>query len=353
MENTSDRDRWVTCLNRAAALTVSDLYEFDESKLIGTGRYATVYRARRRENMKSHPECAIKIVDKNEFWGRVVKGMERADTLVREAAVQATLTTKGDKLPTVVKIRSLFETSDSFVLEVELLEGTDLFHHVSSKSVLDESEAASIVRDILVSLEAMNRFGVAHRDIKPANILMCDKAKDGVNVKVADFGMATFVGVDGQLRGRCGTPGYVAPEIFSAGIHGGYGNKVDIFSAGVTLYVMLCGYEPFYGETDAELIDANREAQVEFPDDDWKKGMFPSCRQPHGFVFVSYSLSLIALVSLGARELVEAMLKADPKKRISAKGALQHPWVNSHTESTTVPSNSAKKFVDGAACTIS
>lgn len=272
MEHTADRDRWVSCLNRAASLKLTDLYEFDEG--IGAGRYATVYKARRRGCSEGSPECAIKVIDKNEFWGRVVKGVERMDTLVREASVQATLTAKGDKLPTVVKISSLFETSDNLVLEVELLEGTDLFRHISSRSVLNESEAASIVRDILLSLEAMNRFGVAHRDIKPANILMCDKQKDGVNVKVADFGMATFVGVDGQLRGRCGTPGYVAPEIFSAGIHGGYGNKVDIFSAGVTLYVMLCGYEPFYGETDAELIDANREALVEFPSDDWDKGMF-------------------------------------------------------------------------------
>lgn len=62
------------------------------------------------------------------------------------------------------------------------------------------------------------------------------------------------------------------PEIFSAGVHGGYGNKVDVFSAGVTLYVMLCGYEPFYGESDAELVAANKEAKLEFPESDWNQG---------------------------------------------------------------------------------
>lgn len=93
-------------------------------------------------------------------------------------------------------------------------------------------------------------------------------------MKVADFGMATFVGVDGLVRGRCGTPGYVAPEIFSAGLHGGYGNKVDVFSAGVVLYVMLAGYEPFYGESDDELIAANKEAKLDFPTSDWTHGKY-------------------------------------------------------------------------------
>lgn len=274
VDNAAHRDRWVTCLNDAANLSIKDLYEYEESSKIGTGRYASVYKARRRDGTdEGPPNCAIKVVDKSEFWRRVVKGMERADTLVREASVQATLAAKGtSKLRTIVKLRSLFETSDNIVFEVELLEGTDLFQHVSSNSFLGEIEAAHIAHDILLSLDAMNRHGVAHRDIKPANILMCKKSTHGVHVKVADFGMATFAGVDGKLRGRCGTPGYVAPEIFSAGLNGGYGNKVDIFSAGVTLYVMLCGYEPFYGETDAELIEANREAVLEFPDDDWDNG---------------------------------------------------------------------------------
>jgi len=159
----------------------------------------------------------------------------------------------------------------------------------------------------------------------------------GVACKVADFGMSTFAGVDGQLRGRCGTvckedgntqlvtrsrcfanflhrlfrffslqPGYVAPEIFSAGLHGGYGNKVDIFSAGVTLYVMLCGYEPFYGETDAELIEANKQANIDFPEEEWKD------------------------VSAAARDLVQKMMHPDPAKRLYAAGALKHPWFKVH-----------------------
>ena len=157
---------------------------------------------------------------------------------------------------------------------------------------------------------------MAHRDIKPANILICggkqqsSKSNDtaasvsaaSAHIKVCDFGMATFVGVDGQVRGRCGTPGYVAPEIFSAGTYGGYGNKVDVFSAGVTLYVMLSGYEPFYGETDDQLKEANKKAVVEFPSEDWSN------------------------VSREAVDLVKQMMHPDPAERLDARQALEHPW---------------------------
>lgn len=339
------REHWSTCLNRAASLNrVSDLYDYDETAFLGQGQYAEVRAARRRQ----HPacaavddnegptnaasrigapppppspryDCAIKIFDKDKFWRLVVKGMERADTIVREASVQSTLLARCGQNPSFLRILGFFETADKVVLELELLDGTDLFKYISSKNVLKEAEAAMILRDILHCLDAMSKIGLAHRDIKPANILMCGEfqptTEDGSSsgairppttaqprVKVGDFGMAAFVGVDGQVRGRCGTPGYVAPEIFTAGIYGGYGNKVDVFSAGVTLYVMLCGYEPFYGETDDELKEANKTASVDFPCEDW------------------------ASVSTDAQNLVKQMMQVDPAKRLDARQALQNPW---------------------------
>ena len=84
-----------------------------------------------------------------------------------------------------------------------------------------------------------------------------------------------------------GTPGYVAPEILTAGYKVGYGNKVDVFSAGVTLYVMLCGYEPFYGESEKELIEVNKQAVIEFPESDWSNG---KCDLPKTCCLVSLGL---------------------------------------------------------------
>lgn len=317
-------EAWTWCLNRAAQLTIEDLYEYNPSDLLGKGTYANVYAGRRRSQLTRNgdentgndsegasavtpldPACALKIFDKNQYWRMVVKGRERADTLVRETSVQATLTAKCSKVPSFVRIRGFFETTDHVVLELELLEGgVDLFKYISARGVLKEIKAAQILYDILTALDAMNKIGLAHRDVKPANVLMMPAASSGSpSCKLADFGMSTFAGVDGQLRGRCGTPGFVAPEIFSAGVHGGYGNKVDVFSAGVTLYVMLCGYEPFYGETDAELVAANKAASIEFPDDEWK-GISPQ-----------------------ARELVHQMMHPDPRFRLSPSQVLQHPWL--------------------------
>lgn len=332
VQQRSERDAWVHCLNRATEMDIDDLYEYDATRPLGTGQYASVYPGRRKDD--SREECALKIFDKNQFWKLVVKGRERADTIVREVSVQATLTAKCGQVPSFLRLRGFFETADHVVLELELLEGTDLFQYISSKNLanqgLEEKEAAQILRDLLTSLEAMNRIGLAHRDIKPANILMCHGA---CVVKVCDFGMATFVGVDGQVRGRCGTPGYVAPEIFSAGVYGGYGNKVDVFSAGVTLYVMLCGYEPFYGETDAELAQANKEAKIDFPQEDWKH------------------------ISADAKNLVQNMMNPDPKKRLSAKEAMDHPWFQKQLSDTVSLSRTTSLCagempVDGA-CVIS
>jgi len=307
----NERDAWITCLNRAAKLRVDDLWDYNEDRPLGNGRYASIYPARRKvakteeKNDTDGSNCALKVIDKTEFWKLVVKGRERCDTIVRELAVQSTLTARFGTKPTILQIKGFFETSDKVVIEVELLDGKDLFEYISCKSVLDENEAGLIIRDILLALHEMNEAGICHRDIKPANILMvrCDDSKYGTSVKLGDFGMSTLVGVDGLVRGRCGSPGYVAPEILKAEAGGGYGNHVDMFSAGVTLYVMLCGYEPFYGETEKELIRANKKARLDFPDSEWKK------------------------ISPEAKDLVSQMLKEDSNKRIGTREALVHPWI--------------------------
>lgn len=246
------------------------------------------------------------------------KGRERADTLVREVAVQATLAVLGAETSGFLRLLNIFETGEHLVLELELLKGTDLFQHVSSRGVLDEAEAAHITRDLLNCLNVLDQIGIAHRDIKPANILMChDENNNGSKIKLADYGMASFVGVDNLVRGRCGTPGFVAPEILLTRVNGGYGNKVDMFSAGVTLYVMLAGYEPFYGESDIELINANREAKVVFPHADWHT------------------------VSVEGRDLIERMLIVDPSKRIGPSEALRHPWITRRAPSNEDVGNQA------------
>lgn len=301
----SERNAWVHCFNRAANLQLSDLYDIDSSlPLLGEGNCSHVYQARPKDRGEK-VQVALKLFNKASFWRLVSSGKERADTLVRETSVQATLTTKQPDVKSFLRVKGFFETSQLVVLELELLDGLDLFRYISVRGVVTEHEAANICADIVRCLVAMNRIGASHRDIKPANILMCDQ-KEGSGtktwVKVCDFGMATFVGMDGQVRGRCGTPGYVAPEIFTTEVYAGYGKKTDVYSLGVTLYVMLCGYEPFYGRTEKELVEANKNSIVEFPKKEWSK------------------------VSKEARNLVELLMEKNPENRPSAEEVLRHPW---------------------------
>jgi len=322
-----ERERWVARLKEAANLRIEDLYEYDASdggKELGKGRYATIRPGRRRRNNSARPrsggehtsvrsngimkrvpsftslanivvpsplmegdyECALKIVDKASFWERVKKGKERIDAIVREISVQATLMTYEGSAQNSLRILGFFETFDHIVLELELLEGNDLFQHIKWKGTLTEHEAADIMFDLLTCLASMYQAGVAHRDLKPANILMAKPDNDG-KVKLGDFGMATFLGEDTLIHGRCGTPGYVAPEILIAGKNEGYINNVDVFSAGVTLYVLLCGYEPFYGESEKELINDNKEAKVEYPESEWKSGEAETMSHILSHVFLS------------------------------------------------------------------
>ncbi len=307
-----ETERWLWCLSQAAKLKIEDLFQYDSSKMgkeLGRGRYASIRPGRRQGKskamssfqqsfavsgggsggedgiLKKKPsfssfsnlslseeeyECALKIVDKNLFWKNVKQGNERADSLVRETCVQAALIAQAKEHKGFLRLKSFFETEDKVVLELELLGGTDLYQYIKKKQPLSELEASKIMYDILKCIDVMNNLGIAHRDLKPANILMANKSnRYGTHVNVGDFGNATFVGKDNLVRGRCGTVGYVAPEIFLAGKNIGYENKVDEFSAGVILYLLLCGYEPFYGETEKELIEVNKRAVVEFPEEDW------------------------------------------------------------------------------------
>lgn len=357
-------ERWIHRLQEAANLRIEHLYEYDPSEggtELGKGRYATIRPARRRQSSGNRPlswaengngntngimkktpsfssfgnvtphslmedeyECALKIVDKASFWERVKKGKERADAIVREISVQATLMTLEGSAQNSLRLLSFFETFDHVVLELELLDGNDLFQHISKRGTMTETEAANMMYDLLTCIASMNQAGIAHRDLKPANILMGKAGNDG-KVKLGDFGMATFVGNDHLVHGRCGTPGYVAPEILLAGKNEGYRNNVDVFSAGVTLYVLLSGYEPFYGETEKELVKDNKECKVDYPESDWKT------------------------VSIEGQDLVEKMLQRDPTRRITAIAALSHPWI---TRRAMLPKNNKPYAYSHTACCI-
>ena len=156
------------------------------------------------------------------------------------------------------------------------------------------------MRNILEALNYMHQNKVVHRDLKPANLILESKENDW-DIRIADFGFATFIKEGEPLTLRCGSPGYQAPELLEGD---GYDEKADMFSVGTILYVLLSGEPTFKGFRLATIMESNRKCVVEYPDKYW------------------------SMVSDDAKDLVERLLEKDPKHRISAAQALEHEWLN-------------------------
>ena len=129
---------------------------------------------------------------------------------------------------------------------------------------------------------------------------MVSKSPSGeIAVKLADFGLSTIVHQDQLPETNCGTLTYVAPEIIQGG---GYGREVDMWSCGVIIYVLLCGYPPFYGNDDKEMLDMTLRGKFEFLSPDWDS------------------------ISGDAKDLITKLIRRDRATRATAKMAMNHPW---------------------------
>lgn len=130
---------------------------------------------------------------------------------------------------------------------------------IIKKGPQPEQKALTIVLQLLEGLSYMHTKNVMHRDIKPENIIF-KKDKD-IDIGIVDLGFATKVKDFRKLFVRCGTPGYVAPEILN---DRDYDCKVDVFSAGIIFYIILTGHIPFNGKSYREIVAKNLEGDVNF-----------------------------------------------------------------------------------------
>ena len=134
-------------------------------------------------------------------------------------------------------------------------------------------------------------------------MLMTDKGKDA-EVKITDFGLSKFFDEQSTvMKTPCGTPGYIAPEVLKMK---GYDKQCDVWSLGVIIYILLCGFPPFFADNDAQLYEKIKKGQYEFLRPYWDP------------------------ISDNAKALIRRMLTVDPKERITCEEALQHPWLKEH-----------------------
>lgn len=142
----------------------------------------------------------------------------------------------------LLKLYQVYETKHSIYLVLEVLKGGELIKKIKEKSIYEEKDIAKIMKNILEALDHLHELGIMHRDLKPENLLLKSSEDNIHEVVIADFGLATFFNMSPNniLFKRCGTPGFVAPEILSYkdGQEGFYDEKCDIFSAGVIFYLL-------------------------------------------------------------------------------------------------------------------
>lgn len=264
------------------ARQIEKLYTLGET--LGSGTFSVV---RVGINKKTSEKVAIKVIDKKTLG-------DKTDMIQSEVEILKKITH-----PNIVLLKDIFETSSVLYLVMELVTGGELFDKIVERGSYSEQDASKIVRDILHSVQYLHVRKIVHRDLKPENLLFASDAPDAP-IKIADFGLSTFVGSEVMLKTACGTPGYVAPEVL---LGMGYSFPVDIWSVGVIMYILLCGFPPFYEENIAALFEQIIEGSYGFPDPYWTN------------------------ISESAKDLIRHLLDVDSTTRYTSEQALKHPWI--------------------------
>ncbi|XP_030469627.1 calcium-dependent protein kinase 2-like [Syzygium oleosum] len=214
--------------------------------------------------------------------------------------------------PNIVEFRGAYEDRYSVHVVMELCAGGELFDRIIAKGHYTERAAASICRAIVNVVHICHFMGVLHRDLKPENFLLASK-DEGAMLKATDFGLSVFIEEGKVYRDIVGSAYYVAPEVLQRK----YGKEIDIWSAGVILYILLSGVPPFWAETEKGIFNAILQGEIDFVSDPW-----PS-------------------ISDGAKDLIRKMLTQDPKKRITSAQVLEHPWLKEGGEASDKPIDNA------------
>lgn len=176
---------------------------------------------------------------------------------------------------------------------MEYVDNGELFTHILREGCLPEVEAMRYFRQLISGLAYCHAFNICHRDLKPENILL-DKNR---NIKIADFGMAALQPLNRLLYTSCGSPHYAAPEIIKGKQYSG--DKVDIWSCGVILFVTLTASHPFDDDDIQKLLQKITKGRFKMPEH----------------------------LSADAKDLLWKMLQVDPARRINLEQIWHHPLV--------------------------
>mmetsp|Transcript_91352 Transcript_91352/g.200132 ORF Transcript_91352/g.200132 Transcript_91352/m.200132 type:complete len:471 (+) Transcript_91352:78-1490(+) len=267
---------------------LDDFYTVDK-KLLGEGSYGKVQMGRHKA---TGAQRAIKSID--------IAKIRDKDRFKQETDIQMNL-----DHPNIVKLYETFIDARRVYLVMELCTGGELFDRIVEEadkhegSAFGEKDVARYMQQILGAMRYLHSKSYAHRDIKPENFLLQNRTREA-EIKVIDFGLAKAYTPGELMKTKAGTPYYVSPQVLSGK---GYDEKCDIWSCGVICYILVCGYPPFYGDTDLDILNRVKGGSFDFPSPDWDQN------------------------SRELKDFISKMLTFDSAKRPSAEDLFSHPWL--------------------------
>ncbi|KAF1870812.1 hypothetical protein Lal_00030121 [Lupinus albus] len=258
---------------------ISDKYKLGRE--LGRGEFGITYLCIDRETKES---LACKSISKRKLLTSV-----DIEDVRREVAILSTL----PEHPNVVKLKATFEDNKNVHILMELCEGGELFDRIVARGHYSERAAATVAKSVAEVVRMCHANGVMHRDLKPENFLFANKNENSP-LKAIDFGLSVFFKAGERFSEIVGSPYYMAPEVLKRN----YGPEIDVWSAGVILYILLCGVPPFWAETEQGVALAILRGVIDFKREPWPQ------------------------ISDSAKSLVQQMLEPDPKKRLTAEQVL-------------------------------
>ncbi|XP_006767242.1 PREDICTED: calcium/calmodulin-dependent protein kinase type 1G isoform X2 [Myotis davidii] len=255
-------------------------------EVLGSGAFSEVFLVKQRVTGKLF---ALKCIKKSPAF--------RDSSLENEIAVL-----KKIKHENIVTLEDIYESATHYYLVMQLVSGGELFDRILERGVYTEKDASLVIQQVLSAVKYLHENGIVHRDLKPENLLYLTPEENS-KIMITDFGLSKME-QSGVMSTACGTPGYVAPEVLA---QKPYSKAVDCWSIGVITYILLCGYPPFYEETESKLFEKIKEGYYEFESPFWDD------------------------ISESAKDFICHLLEKDPSERYTCEKALRHPWINGNT----------------------
>jgi len=282
--------------------------KYEAIKTLGEGASCSVYLVKEKKTKQLY---ALKVMKKT--------AKESKTLFQNEAKILQLL-----KHPNILEYVTSFEDAKTYNILTVLCRGGELFDRVS-KGRFTEKVAAHLTKQMLLAVNCCHKNNVVHRDLKPENFVFDSDAEDS-NMKLIDFGCAKIVKDTELIRDVAGSPYYAAPcvllEEYRDKRTGAVWKMCDMWSIGVIVFMLVCGYPPFNGRNQDAIFEKIKKGKFKFPS------------RPAGEPGLSEEV----------KDLITRLLTMDPKQQLTVEKALEHPWVTGKAQDIEIPASVIKSI---------